>query len=219
VLAVVDDQERFSVPEELDESLVGRHFRVLGDLERTTRRVRDEAGLAQRSELDEPGAVLELPKQLGRHLQRQPGLAHAADAGQRDEPVAPDELGDLLDLSLSSDESAQLYREVVRCALESPQLTCVLGAIAGHAEQSDRLAEILEAVRACVDEGHAVGQAAAQQSAGGLGHQDLASVPGVHDSRRSGDRGAEVVAVARLGLTCVDPDPGDERRPGQVSDP
>ena len=41
--------------------------------------------------------------QLGADLDRQPGLADATDAGQRDQPVAPHQLGDVADHSFAPD--------------------------------------------------------------------------------------------------------------------
>ena len=56
-----------------------------------------EAGSPTERQLDHPHAVGELAGHLGPDLEREPGLADAADAGQRDQPVRPHELGDLVD--------------------------------------------------------------------------------------------------------------------------
>ena len=60
-------------------------------------RRRDGGRVADRGQLDHPHAVRKLSGHLGADLERQPGLADAADAGQRDQPVRPHELGDLGD--------------------------------------------------------------------------------------------------------------------------
>ena len=77
-------------------------------------RGRDRRRVADRRQLDHPHAVGELAGDLGADLERQPGLADPADAGQRDQPVRPHELGDLGDHLLAADERAQLLREVAR---------------------------------------------------------------------------------------------------------
>ena len=100
-------------------------------------RGRDDAehrvGLAGRRELRHPRAVAELGNHVGRDLQREAGLADAADAGQRHESV----LGDALCRRGSS--SASRPTNVVSCdgrlvgkRVERTQRREVVGEAVGH---------------------------------------------------------------------------------------
>ena len=53
------------------------------------------AAVGERRELDHPHPVGVLVGELGAHLDRQPGLADTADAGQGHQPVAADQLDEV----------------------------------------------------------------------------------------------------------------------------
>ena len=133
-------------------------------------------------------------------LERQPGLADAADAGQRDEPARPHELGDLGDHLLATDQRAQLLREVageVVDAAEHGEL--------GREPVGDDLvhrhppAQPAEPVLAQGPQRHAV----AQQHLGRVGDEHLTAVRERHQPRRAVHLAAEVVPVAFDRLTGV----------------
>ena len=75
---------------------------------------RTKLGVADRREVDEPGAVLELGRELRRELQPEPGLARPAWAGQRDQPraVDADQLEDVDELALATEQRLELRRQV-----------------------------------------------------------------------------------------------------------
>ena len=60
--------------------------RLLRDAERFRHGLGNERRVAQRGQLDEPDAVRILVEHVAGHLQRQPRLAAAAGAGQRQQP-------------------------------------------------------------------------------------------------------------------------------------
>ena len=70
--------------------------------------VREQLGIAQPGQLDQPRAVGELAGQLGRGAQRDARLPHAAGAGDRDQPGGAQQAGQLGQLPLPSDEAGDL---------------------------------------------------------------------------------------------------------------
>ena len=86
---------------------------LLADAERVRHGLADERRIAQRRQLHEPDAIRILVKQRVRHLQRQPGLAAAAGADQRQQARGGQPLLDLRDLSLAADEARQGLGQVV----------------------------------------------------------------------------------------------------------
>ncbi len=78
-------------------------------------------------------------------------------------------------------------------------------------EEALRLAEILEAVLAQVDQAGARRQRLARKGAGRLGQEDLPPVPGAHDPSRPVDRRAEVVVATMLRLAGVHAHPHPQR--------
>ena len=77
--------------------------------------------IGQRRQLDPPAAVGELLECVGCHLQRQPRLAAAARADQRQHPRGAEQPSDLLELPFPPDEAGQLLRQVVGQRIERPQ--------------------------------------------------------------------------------------------------
>jgi hypothetical protein len=103
VLAVVHEEQE----------LPCAHVRELRRAERVRDSPLDEAGLGERGQVDEPDTVrprVELP---ACDLQREPGLAGAADPGERDEAVLPERCGELVELPLAAEEARRRGRQVV----------------------------------------------------------------------------------------------------------
>ena len=73
-------------------------------------RVGHRGRVADGGQLDQPDPVGELRHQLGRDLHREAGLAHAAHAGERHQPVGPHQLGQLLHLDVAAHEARRLHR-------------------------------------------------------------------------------------------------------------
>ena len=84
-------------------------------------RGRHRRRVADRRQLDQPHAVGELADHLGTDLEGEPRLAHAADAGQRDERARSHELGDLADDRLPADQRGQLLWEVPREVVDAAE--------------------------------------------------------------------------------------------------
>ena len=73
----------------------------------------DEAGVGQAGQVDEADAVREVRERPGRSLQRETGLADAADAGQRHETCIAEVALDLGQLHLTADEARHRDRQIV----------------------------------------------------------------------------------------------------------
>jgi hypothetical protein len=113
VLAGVEHEQDFPVRQvrrELSERVAGRLVR---QAEHRRHGARQQLGVAQRGQLDQPAAVREgFPGQAG-GTQRQAGLAHAARAAQRDQPVPFDRVRDRGKLPPPADEPGDLSRKIV----------------------------------------------------------------------------------------------------------
>jgi hypothetical protein len=89
VLAVIQDKQQFAVGKFLSEHLgrVGPGLGAQPDAGHDRRR--DQAGIEQRRECDEPCAVAPSRADGVGDLRCQSGLAHAPGSGQRDQPRLP----------------------------------------------------------------------------------------------------------------------------------
>ena len=83
--------------------------------------MRDEFGIAQRGELDEPYAVGKAFQQLPRGLEGEARLPDAARTRERDEPRRPERPCEFADLTRASDETAHLVRQVVPGGIQRTQ--------------------------------------------------------------------------------------------------
>src|SRR5262250_3384932 len=95
------------------ESLEQRHAWPLGDGQDAGDRARDQSHAGDRCEVDEPYAVTPDANLTSGFLQRQPRLAHAAGARQRDKTLLAQQALELPELSLSPDEAAHVRGQVV----------------------------------------------------------------------------------------------------------
>ncbi len=109
VLAVVEHQQNLSVAQVGHERL-GRAGPVpsrVGQADRGAEALRQEVGLPQVSQFDDVDAVGEDPARVTGHPQGEPGLAHAADPGQRDQAGARQQPSDPGGLGASADQRGQ----------------------------------------------------------------------------------------------------------------
>ena len=84
MLTVVDDEQQFEWPQILDHHIVDpRALKVLHP-KRRRHCVAHRGALAQWRELADPRAIGEIVALAVGRLERQPGLAHSTDAGERD---------------------------------------------------------------------------------------------------------------------------------------
>ena len=112
VLAVVEEQEQLLgaqvVDERVERGLPGLRLDPQGAPD-----LRDhEICVAERRELDQPGAVALAIEAIRRSLQREPRLAGAAHADQRHQATGRQEPRDVRQLPLAPNERGDLEREV-----------------------------------------------------------------------------------------------------------
>jgi hypothetical protein len=149
------------------------------DAERLRHGQDDQAGVTDRRQGDEEDTIFKSVDLIGCHLQREPGLATPARAGQREQARLGQKLRDLRQLRLPSDEIRELGGQVVRPGLEAPQGREVCGEIRDD-DLEDLLGalEVFQAVLAEIAQADAVRQVRLHQVARGLGQQHLPAVPG-----------------------------------------
>ena len=191
VLEVVEEQQELPSAEKPGE--VVRRSDDLCDL-RGQKLAVGEAG-----ERHPEDAVALRAHELGRDLEREPGLSRAARAGEREQARAVREPRDeLFQLALPAHERARRDRQVRRVEraerreVARAELVEALGA-----------GEVLQAVLAEV----ADRRVGIEQSPGRLGDDDLASVRGSGDARGTVHVEADVALVRHDRLARVDPDP------------
>ncbi len=119
MLAVVDDQQQPPAGERLGNGVDQRGVALRGDAERGRDGRGHRRGLAHGRELDHPHSVGKLARELGAHLDREPGLADSADTAQGDQPVRSHEVGDFGDQVLATDERVQLLGQVAGRAIDA----------------------------------------------------------------------------------------------------
>ena len=96
--------------------ILGRPCRPALDAERRADRVRNQRGIRQSRELDEPDAIGRAAERRS-GLEREPRLATATGTGERDEAVAADQSDHLAQLALPAHEACELEWEVARPGL------------------------------------------------------------------------------------------------------
>ncbi len=120
VLEVIEDEQQPSITQEVDQP-IGRRTAVL-ELEpkRAHGGGRDERGVRNRLERDEPRAVGEVIGDCLRHGDRQARLAGPAGTRDRDEPAGREESKQFVQLPGPTDEARQPRRQVPRpCVLRA----------------------------------------------------------------------------------------------------
>ena len=203
LLEVVEDQEHLALADVLGESIRGPER--LPDLGRHERRVAD------RCELDPERPGLVVADELGRRLDREPGLAGTAGAREREEAgTVADQRDDLRGLPFAPDERARRPRQVrVRDRLQWRE------SLGAELEDGDRLLEVLQAVLAEVDQ-RVVEEAGSR--AGRLAQQDLPAVSGRTDPGTQVDVVADVTLGSEVRRSRVHPDTDlDRARPQRLS--
>ena len=192
-------------------------------LSREPERLRDrrqhELGVGERRERDEEHALRELLDELGRGLEREPGLARAARPGQRQQAhvLAPEPLDDRGQLPRSRPISGVGWtgRFVGRFSsvrsggnsLRSPSIT----SCESRCGRSRSLSRCSPRSRSATP----VGELGLDQLARRLRDQHLPAVAGRADPRRARDVEADVAGRAEQRLAGVDPDPGPQLGLGQ----
>ena len=169
---------------------------------RHPRSVRDVVPVADRCELDHPHAVGKLSRHVGADLDREPGLADSAYAGQRDHAVGTYELRDLAHDVVAADDRAQLPREIAGERIDAAERREV-----GREPVAEQLVhrhpapEPAQPVLAERSERGAV----TEQHLGRVGDEDLAAVGDCHEPGGAVPPTADVAAVAFDGVAGVQP--------------
>ena len=118
VLAVVEHQQSRTILQRRGDAGGHAHSRLLNDSEYSGDGLGHRGGIADRGQLDHEDAVGEPMGRPGGHFQRQAGLAHAADAGQRDEAMSLQRRLQLGDFRVASDEARR--RTGADCPASNP---------------------------------------------------------------------------------------------------
>ena len=223
VLAVVEHEQQVLRAQELDDAALERRARpglhARGSPPRPGPWRPDRPPRAS-SQSHAPSA--KCGSSLGRDLDREPGLADAADAGERDEARrrrAPSPTR--MQLVVATDERRQLHRQVARERVERSQGR-ESRRPARRRDLEDPLGprEVAQAVLAEVEQRHAVGEVVSDELLGHVRDHDLPTVRGRGHARRAVDRRSVVVAVAELGRAGVQahPDPQRTLRPLEIDE-
>ena len=156
----------------------------------------DVGGIRHRLKLDPPDAVRPPLGLVGGGLGGETGLARAAHAGQRHQPVASQQVADGHALGQPSDEPGELDRQVVRDPIERPQRHRFGGWVAiRQLEDPRRRRQIPEAVQAQVDQGRSGRQLVRDRGGRHRRHQRLAAVGDLHQTLAGPKRRSDVTAV------------------------
>ena len=215
VLEVVEDEQEPLLGEEALEALGDGSGAGLAEPERLRDRGQDERGVGDRRERDEEDALREVLDQLGGGLEREPGLARAARAGERQQAhvVPPKPLGDRGHLALAADQRRGLDGQVRRPVLERAQRRELVRQPVDHELREPlRPRQVLEPVLAEVAQRDPVGQLVLDQLARRLRDQHLPAVSGRADPRGARDVEAHVARRPDRRLAGVDPDPDRQLR-------
>ena len=178
----------------------------------------NENGIGHVGQRNERRAISELRAQLGGEMKREPGLAGASRAGQRQQSrglLIPTRLAiprrrepkrgaGRGDLPLASDEWRGRMRHVVQVTLRRAQ-GWEVGGKSGSDDLVDvfRVEQILERVRPEIAQGDAGWEAVAGELAGGPRDDDLLAVRGRQQPGDTVERRTEVVTGAPFRLAGV----------------
>ena len=199
MLAVVEHDQELSGTQPLDGARRQRHADARRDPERRRDHLRHRVTVLRGRELADPGAVPVLRHDLGRDLQREPGLADAAHARECDEPRRLERVGDCRELPLASDERRDLRQQVPWVAVERVQRReRRRQARCDDLEDALGSGEVTEGVLAEVEERGAAWEAVARQLLSGVREQDLSAVRGGHEASGAVHRRPVVVAISVL---------------------
>ena len=175
----------------------------------------EQARIAHRLEVDEPRAVWEAFAHTGRDREREPRLAAAARAGQRQDPPVGQLAAQPPDLVVAADQLGDVARQV-RGRLERAQGPVVIrGPGDDQPMETERILEILHRAKPLVDEGQVLEAIVAVQARRSecieqpirkrLRQDDLAAVARRGDARRVVHVDADVVLGFALRAPTADP--------------
>ena len=121
VLTVVQDQQQISRLQMRAKRFDERPAGLFAHAEYLGRLAGHDGGVAYGRQVDEPRAIAIGVEHIARDLQREPGLAQAADAKQCQQSRALQQRLGFLDFALASDKRRQMSGKIVRRRLERAQ--------------------------------------------------------------------------------------------------
>ena len=121
VLAVVEHDQQPSTSEGRSQALGDGQADLGGDSQPGGYRVGHSGWIPDGGKFHEPHAVGELRRQLGGDLHCQTGLADPTDPDQRHQPMSGNQVAELGDLGVPTDEAGRLNRKVARDGVDRPE--------------------------------------------------------------------------------------------------
>ena len=186
--------------------------RLLPDAESRRHALGHERRVGQRRQLHQPHSVRVAVQQFCRDLERPPGLATAAGAGQGQDRRTGKELPDRRHFRPAADEARGLTRQVVGERLQRAQRLALHGRPRkNELEDPLRFLQVLQPVRAQIPQGRAVLERRPRAARGRLREEDLAAMPGGQQSRHTVQGRAEVILAPLLRRAGVQGHPHPQR--------
>ena len=197
VLAVVQHDQQVTLGHESQQGVHRRTAGVIGQAQSAGDGHRHHLRGRDRRQVDVPGAVAEISRDLGGHLHRQPGLAHAAGPDQGDQPVAGQGVPQAPDFRLAPNETRELGRKIMGCEVGVRAQRRKVVAQVGVAQLHHPLGagQITQRMGTEVGQPGIGGQLVDHQVLGGARQHGLAAVGQVAQPRGPVDGGADVVPL------------------------
>lgn len=112
MLAVIQDEQQFSgfypIEQLMEHGLIGRQMQT----ERLRSNLGNEGRLTYESQIDQPGAIVELFFHRAGNLNRQAGLATSSTTGKGNKTSGGKQVFYLCQFSPAPDETCPLYRQI-----------------------------------------------------------------------------------------------------------
>ena len=200
VFTVVEDHQQLLGPQPAHQ----RDRQRLTGLRRDPQHLRDRPQhhvvMGERRQVDQPHPVRVVRQHVRADLDREAGLADAADAGQRHQTMLTQQPPHLDDLAVATHERRQLQRQIRRCRRQRPQRRKLAAADLPHPLRPRQIAEAMLSQITKIP-------AITHQRRGRLRGHDLPAVRDTHQPGATVQRRPEVVPVAQLGFAGVQPHP------------
>ncbi len=169
--------------------------------------------MRDRCQLDPPNSVRKAIDHVSADLHREAGLTSTTDTSQRHQPMAEEQIRNVRQLDLATDERRQRCRQVRRGVLQTSQRRELLRqSVVRQLKHSFAAPQVTEPHLPEIDHRDPVGQTVGTEICRGTRHQNLATVSECTQPSATNHRLPEVVAlVAQLRFPGVHrhPDPKD----------
>src|ERR1700704_6024354 len=121
VLAVVEHQQCLSAAQPLGDRFEGKTTGPFADVRGRSYSGRHTAWIGYRRELGQPHPIRKSVEEVCRDVQRQPGLAATACAGEGEQPRRLEAPNRACKLTLSSDQRGRLRRKIVGTRIQASE--------------------------------------------------------------------------------------------------